>query len=56
MISRGRTPLFLRIVHLFVMPVDCGHAIWRENFGKARRTRSGLEKVRDAVSQETCHP
>ena len=29
-ICRGRTPLNLRIVHLFVMPADCGHAIWRK--------------------------
>lgn len=55
-ISRGRTPLNLRIVHLFVMPVDCGHAIWRKNSGKARRTRSCPLRVRGTVSQETCHP
>ena len=54
-ISRGRTPLCLRIVHLFVMPVDCGHAIRRETSGKARRTRSRPE-ARGTVSQETCHP
>ena len=35
-ISRGRTPLNLRIVHLFVISADCGHAIRRKNSGKAR--------------------
>lgn len=55
-ISRGWTPLNLRIVHLFVMPVDRGHAIWRKNSGKARRTRSCPLRVRGTVSQETCHP
>jgi hypothetical protein len=54
-ICRGWTPLHLRIVHLFVMPVDCGHAIWRKNSGKARRTRLS-HLGRGAVSQETCHP
>jgi hypothetical protein len=55
-ISRGRTPLNLRIVHLFVISADCGHAIWRKNSGKARRTRSCPLRVRGTVSQETCHP
>ncbi len=55
-ICRGWTPLHLRIVHLFVMPVDCGHAIWRKNSGKARRTRLCPLRARGTVSQETCHP
>jgi hypothetical protein len=55
-ISRGWTPLCLRIVHLFTMPADCGHAIRRKSSGKARRTRSSPDKGRGAVSQETCHP
>jgi hypothetical protein len=54
--SAGAGRLYnLRIVHLFVISADCGHAIWRKNSGKARRTRS-CPRVRGAVSQETCHP
>jgi len=54
-ICRGRTPLNLRIVHLFVMPVDCGPQSGAKHSGKARRTRSS-HLGRGAVSQETCHP
>lgn len=45
-ISRGRTPLSLRIVRSFVLPT---------NLGKARRTRRSFRRPRPA-SQETCHP
>lgn len=45
-ISRGRTPLSLRIVRSFVSPA---------NPGKARRTRRSFLGPRPA-SQETCHP
>lgn len=45
-ISRGRTPLSLRIVRSFVSPA---------NPGKARRTRRSFRRPRPA-SQETCHP
>ena len=45
-ISRGRTPLSLRIVRSFVLPT---------NPGKARRTRWSFKGPRPA-SQETCHP
>lgn len=45
-ISRGRTPLSLRIVRSFVLP---------RNPGKARRTRRSFQRPRPA-SQETCHP
>lgn len=45
-ISRGRTPLSLRIVRSFVSPA---------NPGKARRIRRSFQRPRPA-SQETCHP
>ena len=45
-ISRGRTPLSLRIVRSFVLLV---------NPGKVRRTRRSFRRPRPA-SQETCHP
>lgn len=45
-ISRGWTPLSLRIVRSFVLP---------SNPGKVRRTRRSFQRPRPA-SQETCHP
>jgi hypothetical protein len=55
-ISRGRTPLSLRIVHLFVMSVDCGCAIWRKILREGEANPFVPLEGRDTVSQETCHP
>lgn len=54
-ISRGRTPLSLRIVHLFVMPADCIRAIWRKTLREGE-ANPFVPLGRDAVSQETCQP